>query len=357
MRILVDAHSFDKERFQGVNTYIVGVYKEIFKSAPRHWEFIFYCKDQDYLKSVFGTNEKVSFYKPRFSGILYRFSIGLSKAIIDVKADYLHVQYKSPLLKLCKEWVTVHDVLFIDYPDYFTRSFRVLSNWLYRRSIRRADYINTVSDYSKRRIEIIYGVKNVMNTGMGLETRRLNYSVSKSLQVNEVLSSKYILCVSRIEPRKNQAYLFRLLSNMSEETKLVLVGSQTHSYPDFENYISANDNENIYWFENLEFSDLERLYTRAHITIYPSLCEGFGLPPMESLLYRTPVLFNDNTAMREYSDLAVFNLSLENHSKMAQQIDEICKSPKIEVNEVNLTKRFSWKNVAKKIIEKLEVYD
>jgi len=357
MRVLVDCHSFDKERFQGMNTYIIGVYKEMLDRAPANWRFIFYCSDSAYLRSVLNDYNNLTFYQPKNSGYLYRFVYGLSKAIRDVKADILHVQYKSPLFKLTNEWVTVHDVLFIDYPDYFPRVYRFLSHWLYKRSVRRAEFVNTVSEYSRQRIEDAFSVDHVVNTGMGLSSREIDNSLSPMDDINSILRSKFILCVSRIEPRKNQAYLLRLFSKMKSDANLVLIGTQTHSYPEFEDLITNKSISNVFWLENLDYFDLKRFYSRAHLTVYPSLCEGFGLPPMESILYGTPVLFNANTAMSEYKEFSVFDLSLEDIEDMSIRLDKIIDSPKIRVKESAVIDRFSWVRVSNRIIKYLELYD
>jgi glycosyltransferase involved in cell wall biosynthesis len=357
MRILVDCHSFDKERFQGVNTYIIGVYKEMMDRAPSNWHFIFYCADSAYLRSVFNDYNNLTFYQSKNNSFLYRFVYGLSKAIRDVKADILHVQYKSPLFKFSNEWVTVHDVLFVDYPDYFPRVYRFLSYWLYKRSVRRAEFVNTVSEYSRHRIEEAFGVDYVVNTGMGLSSREIDVSLSTKDDINSILRSRFILCVSRIEPRKNQAYLLKLFSMMKSDANLVLVGTQTHSYPEFEALINNKSIANVFWLKNLDYFDLKRFYSRAHLTVYPSLCEGFGLPPMESILYGTPVLFNANTAMSEYKELSVFDLSLEDIEDMSTRLDRVIDSPKIRVKESVVIDRFSWAGVSKRIIKNLELYD
>lgn len=353
MKILVDCHSFDKELYQGANTYIIGVYEELIKIAPREWEFVLYSVNSDYLRDVFAGYENLTFYTPKYSSTLYRFVYGLSKAVLDVKADYLHVTYKSPLLKLSKEWVTVHDVLFVDYPQHFPVIFRKLSYLLYKRSVKRADFVNTISDYSKERVEHIFGVENVHNTGMGLPMLQREESMSDRKDINEVARSKFILCVSRIEPRKNQEYLLEIFGEMKSECKLVFVGSLTHSYPGFESLIENFEGSSVFWFQKLSYTDLRRLYSKAHLTVYPSICEGFGLPPLESLLYDTPVVFNPNTAMSEYKEVSLFELAWDDAKGMARKLDDVLMKPKSEVNTSFLKEVYVWQEVARKIIQKL----
>lgn len=149
IRLLIDCHVFD-DKFQGTRTYIQGLYQEMVKHEDIR--FFFAVQNIDGLAKVFGHAENIHYVKLESSGSIKRLSIEFPKIMSEYKIDYAHFQYISPLVKKCKEIVTIHDLLFMDYPRYFPFSYRIKNRLLFERSARKADILLTVSDFSKEEI-------------------------------------------------------------------------------------------------------------------------------------------------------------------------------------------------------------
>ena len=151
MKLLVDAHCFDSRTTEGINTYIKGLYSELIKIAV-DIDFYFAAQNIDKLKQLFGERRNVHYIalssKNKVYRLLFEFPIIIKKNNIDVS----HYQYTSPLIKNCKNIITLHDILFMDYPRLFPLSYRLVKGFLFKISAKRTDLLLTVSDYSRRQI-------------------------------------------------------------------------------------------------------------------------------------------------------------------------------------------------------------
>lgn len=116
MNLLVDCHVFDG-KFQGTRTYIQGLYQSLIKY--KNINFFFAAQDVDNLKKYFGDNSNVHYISLKSGSSIKRLAIEFPQIVKKYKIDFAHYQYISPLTKCCKEIVTVHDLLFLDYPQFF----------------------------------------------------------------------------------------------------------------------------------------------------------------------------------------------------------------------------------------------
>lgn len=349
--ILVDCHSFDKEKFQGVNTYILELYKEV---VPKNQNINYYfcARESSNIRELLNF-ENSYFIKLKSKHFLTRMLFEFPRLIKIYNVDFAHFQYKVPLFKRCKEIVTTHDVLFLDYPSFFSKKFTFLSRILYGIALKRAEIIFTVSSYSKKRIAKHYGIQqNKINvTPLGVRVP-CNFNMEEKIQLSSKLNipKNYILYVSRIEPRKNHyefIQIFIKLTKVYTNIKLILVGSYTVENPLIRNLINTNSDK-IQHYENLENKELDHLYQQALLSVFPSKCEGFGLPPLESIANNCPCVSSNTTAMGDYQDLMfeTFNPedSKEIYVKLEQALEKLHAHREIKLN--SLPKKYSWKSAA-----------
>ena len=138
--------------------------------------------------------------------------------------------------------MTVHDLLFLDFPQYFPLSYRLKNGFMFWKSARRADVLLTVSEYSKdeiyRHFKIAKNKIGVTFNGVLLPEKDL-----PKTEVRERLGlRKYILTVSRIEPRKNHISLLKAFVEMklyNDGYKLVFVGGYDWSNREFDDYLTV----------------------------------------------------------------------------------------------------------------------
>ncbi len=348
MRLLVDAHVFDGP-YQGTRTYIEGLYSHM--TQHKDIDFYFAANKEEQLKSVFGESANVHYIHLNSQGSIKRLVFEYPTVIKKYNIDYAHFQYISPLRKKCKEIVTIHDLLFLDYPQFFPTSYRLKNKFFFNRSAKRADILLTVSNFSKNEISKHFGIDN----------SRIFVTPNSILPTNDIEDvnlkglyglDKYILTVSRIEPRKNHLNLLKAFVELdlaSRGYKLVMVGAKDLSYNtffDYYNKLNKQCKEHILFLQ-VPFNELVSLYRQASLFVFSSYCEGFGIPPIEAISYGSPLLCSNSTAMAEFElpDKIVFDpADLEELKlKMYEQL----KSPMNKASYASFVlSKYNWEQIA-----------
>ena len=209
-KILIDCHKFD-DKFEGIRTFIKGVYL-VFGEINKEYDIYLVASDIENLKEEFKDLHGAYFIKLRFTNNIMRLLFEMPYIIYKFKIDYAHFQYVVPPIKLCKYIVTCHDILFNDYPQYFTLYYRYIKNFMYKYSIKRSEIVTTVSNYSKVSIERIFKIKKdrIIVTPNAI-SEDFRQKIDKEISI-EYINLKYgiknyLIYVSRIEPRKNHQNL------------------------------------------------------------------------------------------------------------------------------------------------------
>jgi glycosyltransferase involved in cell wall biosynthesis len=204
--------------------------------------------------------------------------------------------------------ITIHDLSFYENKKWFSKVYTLFYSLTTPILARSALKILTVSNFSKReiikhlkidaeKIEVIYNaVANDLNKGVENGTG--------SSTVGSILDSKYILAVSSIDPRKNlQCLIDAFLALQLEDCKLVLVGKTSNHF----NVTLQSNSDNIIFTGFVSDADLYNLYKKCEFFIYPSLYEGFGIPPLEAMINGCAVIVSDIPSLKEVcSDAALY---------------------------------------------------
>lgn len=367
MRLLVDCHCFDEGENQGINTYIRELYKSLVPIAP-DIRFVFAARDTDRLKDIFGTHRNVEYLGLGNHSKYYRLAIEYPQLIRTNKIDAIHCQYTLPAIKNCKTIVTIHDILFEDYPSFFPLGYRISKHLLFKTSALRADLLLTVSDYSKKRISAKYNIKEsditVTHNGVSPDFFRLNREECAEYVRNEYGISSYILYVSRFEPRKKQVSLLNAYKNLRLDKKgyeLVFIGIKTISDPLFDGALQGCDDEmrrHIHIFENVPYQSLLKWYGGASLFVYPSEAEGFGIPPLEAAAAGVPVVCNNKTAMADFTFFGENLIPTDDvsmlESRMKTLLSEGRKSVSLADIGNEIASRYSWDKIALEFKKSLE---
>lgn len=359
MRFLVDAHVFD-DLSQGSKTYLKGLYSSVL-TTDRKDNFYFATN------TIEGFEKELEHFENshhiRYSGHNKFFRLGWEIPLLVKrnKIDWAHFQYISPVQKSCKEIVTIHDVLFLDFPEYFPQDYRLFKNFLFRRSARRAEWVLTVSEYSKRALIKHYGIdeQKIIITPNGILDFFWGPRILKSDVASRNGLEKFILYVSRFEPRKNQVGLLRSylgLNLWKQGIQLVLVGGKGISTPEFKKCydgLDARIKKKIFFLEDLSLTDLKWLYENCLLFVYPSFAEGFGIPPLEALACGANIICSNTTAMSEFDFLDTRLFDPRNEKEMTEKIKYFLDHPHDEdMSSVGdyLKTRYSWDTAAKQFL-------
>ena len=361
MRIGIDAHVFD-EKFQGSRTYLEGIYKEAIR-LRENWEFYFFAKDVNQLMTVFGNWDHVK-YIPLTSNNKYtRLLLEFPRLLKKHRIDYAHFQYIAPLNVPCKYFVTTHDILFLEprFKKYFPWKYRFLNSILFKRSARHSNFVLTVSDYSKQKIQEHF---NLTPSKVYVTTNAVslpNLEIKENYIHKEYKIAKYILYVSRVEPRKNHLALLRAFMNLNLADKgymLVFIGSKDLPYPELDAYVAKHEEKlknTFFQFPGISGEALQHFYSQAEVFVYPSLAEGFGIPPLEAAMHETPVVCSNATAMSDFSFFR-HHINPNDQSALEKAIMDALQGnvENLDSLKLDIQRRYSWKESAEVLIQAVE---
>ncbi len=203
-----------------------------------------------------------------------------------------------------KTIVTIHDLIFIRYPNLFNAFDRYIYFKKFKSACERANKIIAVSQQTKKdiikffniseeKITVIYqGCNNIFQKEIAIEKQNL---VAEKYN----LPNKFLLYVGTIEERKNLLSLLKAIKKIPKQ-KLVVVGNGKNYKKKCLKYIQVNNLEkNILFINNLSLNEIRAIYAKAEIMIYPSIFEGFGIPILEALFSKVPVITSKDGCFSE----------------------------------------------------------
>lgn len=305
MKLFVDCHVFDYG-FQGTRTYIQGLYLELIKN--KNIDFYFAACDIANLEGVFGKANNIFYVQYQSKSKFYRLLVDCPRIIKKHKIDYAHFQYIVPPIKNCKYIVSTHDVLFIDFPHYFPKLTTFQNTILFKYSAKKSDIVVTGSHYSKERIQHHFHINNVHVMVYGVEPVFFETYNKEQLQkevINKYGFSNYLIFTSRHEPRKNHFRLLKAFIDLQlyQNYHLVFVGDITFHDVNFDDLLQNSSQEiqnKVVFLNKVDFKSMLTLLRAARLSVYPSIAEGFGLPPLESVAAQVPTLCSNTTSMAEF---------------------------------------------------------
>lgn len=179
-------------------------------------------------------------------------------------------------------------------------------------------------------------------------------------KVKAAVSSKYVLCVGTVEPRKNHKFLLDVFEKklFDKGINLIIAGKMGWNVEDIEKRIKENDyfEKNLFHFNGLSDMAIEFLYKNAFMLAFPTYNEGFGLPIVEALERGTPVIASDIPVLREvgkdYCEYFELNNVNEFCNKVSLYLEDGEKYQALK-EKVMTYKSFSWQETAARIIQAL----
>jgi glycosyltransferase involved in cell wall biosynthesis len=223
---------------------------------------------------------------------------------------YLPTQLKRRLLwspgntgplSISRQVLTLHDAASLEHPEWFERKFAFWYNTLLPRLVRKVRAVITVSNFSKERIVRLTGVEpdlvHVIPNGVEPRFRPADPSTVQKVRKKFALEHPYILFVGSLEPRKNLKILLEAWGlGRFDGATLAIVGAGGHLFAKTQ---LGSIPEGVRLLGRVEDEALPALYSGAAGFVYPSIYEGFGLPPLEAMACGTPIAVSDIPVHRE----------------------------------------------------------
>jgi glycosyltransferase involved in cell wall biosynthesis len=254
---------------------------------------------------------------------------------------------------LSRQVLTVHDIASLDHPEWFERKFALWYAALLPRLINKVRAIITVSHFSKERIIRLTGVEpervHVIFNGVDGRFCPADTKTVQKVRADFDLNCPYILFVGSLESRKNLRILFEAwrLGGFDGVT-LAVVGASGHLFRKLE---FGSIPEGVRLLGCVNDDVLPALYSGAAGFVYPSIYEGFGLPPLEAMACGCPVAVSDIPAHREVCDGTTMYFdpfSPEDISSKLEWLLQLDSAPRASLVERGLqcAARYNWESTA-----------
>lgn len=358
MRVGIDAHCLG-QRKTGNETYTYNLVKELGLLEPDGVDYVVF------LTSKASRNGGVPKSGQTRTKLIYpetpylRIPVGFALQSRTEKLDVFHAQYLLPHHLRCRTVLTVHDVLYERFPEFFTRADyyrnRIGVPW----SCRRASHIITVSESSKNDLVSFYGLnpERITVTYHGADEcyRPIDTERAKEYLRKYGVEEDFILYVGAIQPRKNLPRLLRAFAQLklkrSLPHKLVIVGPKAWlSAEAFRSLADHSAKDDIIVTGYVPRPDLPYFYSAATVFVYVSIAEGFGLPVLEAMACGAPTITSLGSSLEEIAGGAAVLVDPLDDVAIASSIESVVLDPsrraKLRAQGLARSAQFSYRKMA-----------
>lgn len=309
MRIGIDIRELERGKMTGIGRYLRNFIAYASAARPDHRFFLYGNQHTD--PAVEGENIEVRIRQEGMT--LWWDQVVLPQLANQDRVEvFLSPYIKGPVRVECPLAITIHDLLFLVFPEYAgwrSGPKNFMFRWMATRIGRRADLILTDSQYSARDIERLLrldpGKVQVLPIGLDESYR----PVADPVWVEETLGrygieKPYIFYLGNFKPHKNVEGLLRAFASLDDELRaryeLVLGGKADIWVEERRQRAEELGIEGrVRFIGMVAEEDMPALYGGAELFVFPSLYEGFGLPPLEAMACGTPVVVADRTSVPE----------------------------------------------------------
>ncbi len=295
-----------------------------------------------------------------------RLGVDLPRHLRHDRPDVLHVQYTCPMFSQTPLVVSVHDVSYLEYPQYFTKFRSLQLRLTVRRTLKRAARVLTPSEFSRRAILKHYRIDEekvvVVPNAVARQFRPIEREMARAaIQRKFGIRRPFVLTVGDLQPRKNhlgllQAFEDVLRAEPQLQHDLVFVGKETWYSPELHRAVDRSAlRDRVHFAGFVEDSDLLQFYGACDLFVFPSFYEGFGLPILEAMACARAVACSRLTAMPEVADAAGILFDPGSREQIARAMLDILLDPELRARlerlGVQRAAAFSWEKSAARTLQ------
>jgi len=367
MKIGIDARFFGNSG-KGLGRYAQKFVEELEKTDHHNQYYIFLNKHNfDEYQPKNPNFHKVLVNIPWYS---WREQIILPSILNKYKLDLVHfLHFNVPILYRKAYFVTIHDLILLEYPTRKASKLNFImyniKNLAYKlvifNTLKTAKKVITISNYTtdsiKKHFHISNSKINMIYEGVDLERFNLLNTKDFNFKKFNLQKDKYILYVGNVYPHKNMDRLIEVFArikqkpNIDKDLKLVLVGKKDYFFEVVMNQVSQlNLEQSIIFPGYVPDDELISLYDKCLFYVFPSLYEGFGLPPLEAIALGAPIVISNTTCLPE-----IFGEHIEYFDPRSKQnMEEVISSFILDKEKRELQKKYhqailnkySWQDMA-----------
>ncbi|KJE37160.1 hypothetical protein UF64_00290 [Thalassospira sp. HJ] len=351
MKIIYDNDIFTIQRFGGISRYYIELISQIYQEHSQYAnpKILNGLHRNDYLTCASKDLSSGLFYVPNFKGagyLLSKFNSFFNTIFSDTVTDIYHATYyriPEGLSPNVKKVITVYDMIHELYPSYFKGNDKTAE--LKASSIIKADHILAISENTKNDLINIYQISpdKITVTYLGVD----HFKVQKQEVVEK---ENFLLYVGPRGGYKNFQNLVIAFADIFRENKnlqLIAFGGGRLSDDEKALIKSLNIPDDSVFQMSGSDSVLKDLYSRALAFVYPSIYEGFGIPPLEAMANGCPVVASKTSSIGEVLGQAALLFDPKDVSDISQKIDNMIASAKVREKYIysgyQQVKKYTWK--------------
>jgi glycosyltransferase involved in cell wall biosynthesis len=367
MRIAIDIRKINEF---GIGTYIWNLVRNLAAIDERN-EYLLIGSNRNFHElGPLPPNYK-QLYQPEEDS-WWRHHITIPFAVQRQNVDLVHVpHHEAPFFSPSKLLVTIHDCVHLLFPQEDSSKFRNYRSYLKtKRVVESAKHVLAVSKSTKEDLMNIFELPeskiSVVHNALD-ERFAFSHTADERKHVLEryQLKDPFVLYAGKIRPHKNLNRLIEAFAVLKSELiedekyknlKLIIIGDELskHQYLRL-TVIRSGAQQDVRFFGFVPYPILRVFYQSATLFAFPSLYEGFGLPPLEAMANRTPVLASNTSSLPEVLDDAAVLVNPENVFDIARGMklllfDEVLRQ-KLVQKGVDQVAKFSWKVAAQNVME------
>lgn len=360
MRFSVDAHAIGRH-LTGNEVYIRSLLAA-FEAIDRESEFIAYLSEPHAANDVPARFSKRWVSRNPFVRLGFQFAWQLRRD----RPSLLHVQYTAPAGCPVPVVVSLHDVSYLEHPEYFRRERCLQLRLTVGKTVKRAAKIVTGSEFSRSAISRVYGLDPeriaVVPNAAGTHFRCISREAARAaVRQRFNIPGPFILNVGDLQPRKNQVGLIRGFEDMlatwpNLPHHLVLAGKEHFNASAVLRAVRRSryaDRIHLTGFVPDEV--LPQLYNACEFFVFPSFYEGFGLPVLEAMACGRAVACSNSSAVHEVADAAALLFDPESREQMARAMIDLAVDGELRARMERLglqrAAQFSWTRTAQRTLE------
>lgn len=390
MRIAIDLTSL-ADNFSGMERYAMSISKELIEldKEQKHTYILLFKRKVHPAFHKYKEQKNVIYKVCKGENKLLFAQILLPLHLYRIKADaYLFLAFQSPIMFRRRGiYNTIHDLTCWDCPETMRKQMELYFKLSIRNALWVSKGIITISKftrdriihkfkYDKRKITLAYcGISKVFMDYVEKQPKANLPDNEEAISQNERMRNKsldirrkyhlpeqYLLCLATLEPRKNLPFLVEayveLLEQGSVKIPLVLAGRKGWKMDEFLNKIEEDYRRKIIVTGFIEDDDLPYVYHMADCFIFPSIYEGFGMPPLEAMAVGTTVISSDAASLPEVLGKAATYFSLGDKEQLKEKVRKGIRQETDEVTVREVRKRvemFQWGKAANKVQERIGI--
>ena len=357
MLLVID---FRMHKASGIGTYV----KSILPFLVEKFEVILLGSKAEIRDYAWSKSVKILECKSKIYSIKEQLELPLKIPKCDI---FWSPHYNIPILPIMAKFrvVTIHDAFHLAFYDTLNFMQKIYAKTIFNQALSRSDIVLSVSDFSRSEIlKYAKTDKNIFVAPNAIDEGRFNHhcdsNALEAVAKDYGLPEDFVLFVGNIKPHKNLKNLLFALEKM--DLNLVIVGKKDGfitSDSDILEIIEKNNlTERIFFTGYVKDADIAAIYNLAKLFVFPSLYEGFGIPPLEAQACGCPVVCSNAASLPEVCGDSVLYFDPHNVEDIRSKIQAVLNDENLRnelcVKGFENIKRFSWERSAKQIIEIME---